>query len=74
MPGIGTRDAMKQFVSTYGLPFPQAVDEHGSLWTHFGIAYQPGWVFIDDSGESSVVPYELSRSELEEWLDALIRV
>jgi hypothetical protein len=64
---------MQAFVSEYDLRFPQAVDEDGTLWTHFGVAYQPAWVFIDDSGESSLVPYELSRAELQRKLDGLIR-
>lgn len=65
-------DAMQAFIDDYGLDFPQAVTEDGSLWSHFGVAYQPAWVFIDDAGTSTVVPYELPRGELIQTLDQLV--
>ncbi len=46
--------------------------EDGSLWASFGVAYQPAWVFVDDSGETTVVPYELESADLERTLDELI--
>jgi hypothetical protein len=64
---------MQEFVDEYGLAFPQAVTEDGSLWTHFGVAYQPAWVFVDDSGTSKVVPYELPREDLIRALDQLVQ-
>jgi hypothetical protein len=63
---------MQAFVDEYGLDFPQAVTEDGSLWAGFGVAYQPAWVFVDDAGETTLVPYELPRDELEDVLDGMI--
>jgi hypothetical protein len=63
---------MQGFVDTYGVGFQQAVTEDGSLWAHFGVAYQPAWVFVNDDGETTVVPYELPEADLERALDDLI--
>lgn len=63
---------MQGFVDEYGLDFPQAVTEDGSLWANFGVAYQPAWVFVDDGGESELVPTEPPPDELEGILDELI--
>jgi hypothetical protein len=70
--GNDTAQAMQAFVDTYGLGFPQAVSEDGSLWDHFGVAYQPAWVFVDDDGTSVVVPSELPADQLASTLDDLI--
>ena len=72
VPGNDSADAMQAFVDEFGLGFPQAVTEDGSLWARFGVAYQPAWVFVDDSGETTLVPYELPGAELERVLDDLI--
>ncbi|HSH32497.1 MAG: hypothetical protein WBM72_10090 [Actinomycetota bacterium] len=73
MPGNDGTEAMQGFVDDHDLGFIQAVTEDGSLWTHFGVAYQPAWVFVDDDGTTTVVPYELPESELTSTLDRLIR-
>ncbi len=72
VPGNAPSDDMQAFVDEFELTFPQAVTEDGSLWGRFGVAYQPAWVFVDDSGETTVVPYELPEAELERTLDKLI--
>ena len=72
VPGNDSTENMQSFVDEYGLGFPQAVTEDGSLWARFGVAYQPAWVFVDDSGETTVVPYELEKADLERTLDELI--
>lgn len=72
MPGNDSAEAMQGFVDTYDLGFPQAVTEDGSLWAHFGVAYQPAWVFVDDTGQTTVVPDELSAPDLERMLDDMI--
>ena len=72
MPGNDSTEHMRSFVDEFGLGFPQAVTEDGSLWARFGVAYQPAWVFVDNSGETTVVPYELERADLERTLDELI--
>ena len=72
VPGNDSTENMQAFVDEYGLGFQQAVTEDGSLWVRFGVAYQPAWVFVDDSGETTVVPYELDQADLERTLDELI--
>ena len=72
MPGNDSSANMRAFVDEFGLGFPQAVTEDGSLWARFDVAYQPAWVFVDDSGETTLVPYELPEDELERVLDDLI--
>jgi len=72
VPGNDSTENMQAFVDEYGLGFQQAVTEDGSLWARFGVAYQPAWVFVDDSGETTVVPYELEQADLERTLDELI--
>lgn len=72
VPGNDSTENMRSFVDEFGLGFPQAVTEDGSLWARFGVAYQPAWVFVDDSGETTVVPYELEKADLERTLDELI--
>jgi thiol-disulfide isomerase/thioredoxin len=72
VPGQDSREAMAAFVEKHQLTFPQAVTEDGSLWTQFGVAFHPAWVLIDESGLSSVIAGEPSRSDLEHALDELI--
>jgi hypothetical protein len=68
VPGNDSTDAMQAFVDEHGLAFPQAVTEDGSLWARFGVAYQPAWVFVDDSGKSTLVPYAPPKAEHERTL------
>ncbi len=72
VPGRDSADAMQAFVDQYGLEFPQAVTEDGSLWSRFGVAYQPAWVFVNDDGGSALVPSGLAPGDLERVLDDLI--
>jgi hypothetical protein len=72
VPGNDSREHMQAFVDEFGLDFPQAVTEDGSLWSRFDVAYQPAWVFVDDTGETTLVPYELPEAQLERTLDRLI--
>jgi hypothetical protein len=72
MAGLADPAAMQDFVDEFGIDFPQAVSVDGRLWAEFGVAGQPAWVFVDDSGAAKLYPYELARSELERILDQLI--
>lgn len=72
MPGLADPEAMQGFVDAFGLEFPQAVSVDARLWARFGVAGQPAWVFIDDSGEAELFPYEVPRAEVERVLDRLI--
>ncbi|MEX2440419.1 MAG: hypothetical protein WD739_11190 [Actinomycetota bacterium] len=64
---------MQGFVDEYGLSFPQAVTEDGSLWARFGVAYQPAWMFVNDDGRSALVPSGLPSGDLERTLDDLVK-
>lgn len=72
MAGNDTEPPMRGFVEQYGLAFPQAVSEDGSLWGRFGVPGQPAWVFVDDSGEYEVHVGPYGQAELEARLDELI--
>lgn len=63
---------MQGFVDEFGLGFPQAVTEDGSLWANFGVAYQPAWVFVNDDGSSTLVPNPLEPAELDRTLDDML--
>jgi hypothetical protein len=64
---------MEGFVDEHGLAhFPHAVDEDGSLWGHFGVPYQPAWVFLDDTGEVTRHVGTLAEAELEQILERMI--
>jgi hypothetical protein len=72
MGGLGTPRAMKGFVDAFDLRFPQAISVDGRLWARFGVIGQPAWVFVDDSGQTDLYPFELRRDELEQVLEDLI--
>lgn len=70
--GIGTLDSMAGFVEGFGVDgFPHVADLDGSLWAHFGVPYQPAWVFVDPAGESVRVLGALPEPELIAILDDL---
>lgn len=56
MAGHDTDDAHRAFVDEHGLgEMLHVVDEDGSLWSQYGVSYQPAWVFIDEDGTVEVV-------------------
>ena len=64
---------MADFVERHGLDgFPHLTDEAGDVWQLFGIADQPAWAFIDDSGSYEVVFGQLGDAELSQRLDDLL--
>jgi len=71
MPGRDSTEAMQGFVDTYGVDFPQAVTEDGSLWAQLGVAFQPAWVFVNDDGTTQVIQGPLAEPDLERILDQL---
>ena len=72
MAGRDSQQAMQAFVDRYGLQsMPQAVSEDGSLWAEFGVAYQPAWLFVDDSGKADLYPGLIPEPDLERLLDEL---
>lgn len=72
MAGHDTDQAHRDFVDEHGLgDMLHVVDEDGSLWSRYGVSYQPAWVFIDDDGATEVVAGGL-YDDLESRLQALL--
>jgi len=72
IPGRDSEEPMREFVSRYGLTFPQAIDTDGSLWARFGVPAQPAWTFIDgQTGEATTMLGPVPASDIEARLDAL---
>lgn len=72
MAGLDSTGPMEEFVADYNLgDIPHTVDGNGQLWAHFGVPYQPSWVFIDSGGETEVHAGPLAEDELRATLDAL---
>ena len=67
----GTAAAMQDFVDRHGLTFPQAADEDGAVFAHFGVPYQPAWVFVSADGDVERVDGALDDGKLTSKLDAL---
>jgi hypothetical protein len=72
MAGLDSPPAMQGFVDTFGLDFPQVVDEDASEWPRFSIALQGAWYFLDEDGHGTTVPYDLTGAQLAETLDQLL--
>lgn len=69
MAGHDTDEAHRAFVDEHGLgEMLHVVDEDGSLWSQYGVSYQPAWVFIDEDGTT-----ELVAGGLYDDLDARLR-
>ena len=60
---------MAAFVEEFDLgSFPHVSDQDESLFTRFGVPYQPAWVFIDSTGEGVHVLGALPEADLESIL------
>lgn len=69
-----TEEAMLGFVDEFGLgSFDHVNDADERLFAHFGIPYQPAWVFVDPSGDTATVNGAIPEPELEAILDDLAR-
>ena len=70
--GRGEVPEMEQFLEDTGTGgLDHVVDGDGSIWTQFGVAAQPAFAFIDDSGEVEVFVGALGREALTERMQAL---
>lgn len=70
--GRGELAEMEQFVDDTGTGGLQhMVDDDGAIWSQFGVAAQPAFVFIDDSGEMELFVGALGREALTERMQAL---
>lgn len=72
MPGASELDRYRAFVDEHDLgTIPHAIDPDRSLWSRFGVSYQPAWVFIDDDGSVEIHAGALSAEALDARLEAL---
>ncbi len=56
VPGNSDQAGMENFIDAYGLgDVPHVVDPDGSLWSTFGVPYQPAFALINDNGEITVI-------------------
>ena len=70
--GRGEVPEMEQFLADTGTAgLDHIVDGDGAIWTQFGVAAQPAFAFIDDSGEVEVFVGALGREALTERMQAL---
>lgn len=57
LPGNADLASSQQFVKDYGLEgFEHVFTEDGSLWSNFGVSYQPALVLINDDGTYETMP------------------
>jgi hypothetical protein len=65
---------MREFVAEFALDeVLHIVDDDGTIWGRFGVAYQPAWVFIAPDGTIEVVAGAIPDGELESRLTAIAR-
>lgn len=70
--GRGEVDELQEFVDdTDTDSLPHIVDTEGTIWSAFGVAAQPAFAFIDDSGEVEVFVGTLGAEGLTERMEAL---
>lgn len=57
--------AMQGFVDQYGVSgFEHLADVDGSVWSSFGISYQPAFAFIGEDGSIRTVPSVMSKADI----------
>ncbi len=67
-----TDEAMHAFVAEHGLEaMVTLVDDDETLWAHYGIRYQPAWVFVAADGGAEIVAGALFGDGLTTRLDEL---
>ncbi|WNG88154.1 protein disulfide oxidoreductase [Mycobacterium sp. ITM-2016-00317] len=75
--GVAARsdvDAMRGFVSRYGLNFTNLDDADGAIWARYNVPWQPAYVFYRADGSSTFVNNPTSampEQELQERVSAL---
>ena len=67
----GDTKTYQDFVTRHRLSFPQAVDEGGALFAHFGVPGQPAWVFVGRDGKVERHLGALEPDEIADKLTAL---
>jgi hypothetical protein len=74
-PGLDAQPAMTDFVRRFRWPdtIVNAVDEDGSLWTHFGVRFRGTWLMVNQDGSvQSQSAGHISEQELRKRLESLV--
>ncbi len=72
LPGKDSREAHDGFVAKHDLGFLRhVVDEDGSIWSKYGVSYQPAFVFINDDGRVAVHAGPLDAADFVERIEEL---
>ena len=71
MAWAGSTESMLDFVGRHGLTFPSVNDQAGDVFAAYGVAGQPAWVFLDESGRGTRVFGALSAVQLDEAIAAI---
>ena len=64
--------SMQGFVDKYGLNFTNLNDADGSIWTLYGVPWQPAWVFYRPDGSSTFVNNTTSAMSEQELADRVV--
>ncbi|MBM3717670.1 MAG: hypothetical protein FJW53_01695 [Actinobacteria bacterium] len=67
----GDESSYKGFIERHGLTFRQIDDSGADVFSRYGIASQPAWVFVTRSGKATVSTGALGPEDLERALRAL---
>ncbi len=63
---------MTAFIEGFGLDtFPHVNDADERLFAHFGVPFQPAWVFIDSTGNAARVVGSIPEQDLVRILEGL---
>ena len=62
---------MNAFIERHALTFPSVNDQAGGVFAEYGVAGQPAWVFLDESGQGTRVLGALSDAQLDEAIAAI---
>ena len=64
---------MQDFISSTGVDGLRHVsDEAGDIWSEYGIASQPAWVFINDDGTATSLVSTLGENGLTSEIESLL--
>ncbi|GIG54058.1 redoxin domain-containing protein [Demequina activiva] len=72
LPGNADLASSQQFVEEYGLgDIEHIFTEDGSLWSNFGVSYQPALVLINDDGTFETMPGSSGEAQIIEAAEQL---
>ncbi len=64
---------IQSFITSFAVEgFPHLYDSDGEIWSSYGIASQPAWVFVDATGNPQRIIGALGKTALEEKVERLL--